>query len=448
MFRKILVANRGEIALRVIRACRAMGIATVAVYSEADATSPHLELADQTICIGGARSAESYLNMQAILQAAAQTEAQAIHPGYGFLSENELFSELCRQLKFTFIGPPARVIALMGDKATARKTMKAAGLPIIPGSDGVLPTEDEALEAARTIGFPVLLKATAGGGGKGIRVCRDEGSFPKQFRMASAEAQNAFGDPGLYLEKFLQGCRHVEFQFMADGFGSVVHLGERECSVQRNHQKLLEESPSPSVDARTRAEVGARVCQGVKAIGYVGAGTLEFLRDADGDLYFMEVNTRLQVEHPVTELVTGFDLVQEQIRVAANEPLSFRQQDVELRGHAIECRINAEDPARGFLPSPGLIEVFEPPQEAQGVKLRLDTHVRAGYRIPPYYDSMIGKLIVHGPDREAARRGMIDALEHFRVVGIKTTIAAHLKILGDEGFAAGQYDTGMVGRIL
>ncbi len=448
MFKKILIANRGEIALRVLRACKAMGIASVAVYSEADAASPHLELADQKVCIGGPRSAESYLNMQAILQAAEQTEAQAIHPGYGFLSENELFSELCRQLKLTFIGPSPGVIALMGDKATARRTMQAAGLPIIPGSEGVVAGEADALALARDIGFPVLLKATAGGGGKGIRVCRDEETFGQQFRTASAEAQSAFGNPELYLEKYIEGGRHIEFQFMADAFGNAVHLGERECSVQRNHQKLIEESPSAVISERERQEMGARVCRGAQAVGYVGAGTMEFLRDPEGRLYFMEVNTRLQVEHPVTELVTGLDLVQEQIRVAANERLSFRQEAIRLTGHAIECRINAEDPARGFAPSPGVVEVFEPPKEAKGVELRLDSHVRAGYRIPPYYDSMIGKLIVHGPDRETARRGMLDALEHFRIGGIKTTIPAHLKLLSDPGFAAGQYDTGTVARVL
>lgn len=448
MFKKILIANRGEIALRIIRACKAMGIATVAVYSEADASSPHLEQADEKVCVGGPRSAESYLHMEAILQAAEQTEAQAIHPGYGFLSENELFSERCRQLKLTFIGPSPGVIALMGDKATARRTMRAAGLPIIPGSEGVVASEAEALAMARDIGFPVLLKATAGGGGKGIRVCRDEESFGRQYRTASAEAQSAFGNPELYLEKYIEGGRHIEFQFMADGFGGVVHLGERECSLQRNHQKLIEESPSAVIGAGEREEMGAKVCRGARAVGYVGAGTMEFLRDPEGRLYFMEVNTRLQVEHPVTELVSGRDLVQEQIRVAANERLSFHQEDIELKGHAIECRINAEDPARGFLPSPGLVQVFEPPKEADGVELRLDTHVRAGYRIPPYYDSMIAKLIAHGPDREAARRGMIAALERFRIAGIETTIPAHLKLLSDPGFAAGQYDTGTVARVL
>jgi acetyl-CoA carboxylase biotin carboxylase subunit len=447
MFKKILIANRGEIALRVIRACREMGIKSVAVFSEADASSPHLDQADEKVCIGGPRSDESYLNMTALLQAAEQTEAKAIHPGYGFLSENALFAELCGQMKFTFIGPPPRVIRLMGDKATARKTMKAAGLPTIPGSEDVLTSEDEALSFAKKIGFPVLLKATAGGGGKGIRICRDEASLTTNYRQASLEALKAFGNPGLYMEKYIEGGRHIEFQFMADAFGNVCHLGERECSVQRNHQKLVEESPSAAVSDAQRHEIGEKVRAGVKAIGYVGAGTMEFLRDRDGALYFMEVNTRLQVEHPVTEMVTGFDLVKEQIRVAANETLSFTQDQVKLSGHAIECRVNAEDASAGFKPSPGLVERFEPPADAKGVKVRVDTHVKGGYRIPVYYDSMICKLIVHGPNREAARLGMLDALSRFKVEGIKTTIPAHQKILQEKDFAAGQYDTGMVGKM-
>jgi acetyl-CoA carboxylase, biotin carboxylase subunit len=448
MFKRILIANRGEIALRVIRACRAMGIESVAVYSEADADSPHLAQADRTVCIGGAKSAESYLNMTAILQAAEQTEAKAIHPGYGFLSENALFAELVQQLKFAWIGPPPQAIRLMGDKATARRTMKAAGLPVIPGSEGVIADLEEARRLARQIGFPVLLKATAGGGGKGMRVCRDEASFEDNFRQASLEAGKAFGNAGLYLEKFIEGGRHIEFQFMADAFGHVVHLGERECSVQRNHQKLVEESPSVVIDAATRARVGALVCDGMRAIGYVGAGTMEFLRDSDGSLYFMEVNTRLQVEHPVTELVTGLDLVQQQIRVAANEALAWRQEEIALSGAAIECRINAEDPYAGFRPSPGLVEVFEPPREVPGVRVRVDTHVTAGYRIPVYYDSMICKLIVGAPSRAAAIQGMLAALAEFRVEGIKTTIGVHRQILQHAEFVSGRYDTGLIARML
>jgi acetyl-CoA carboxylase, biotin carboxylase subunit len=448
MFKRILIANRGEIALRVIRACHELGIEAVAVYSEADADSPHLDQADHKVCIGGSKSEESYLNMTAILQAAEQTEAKAIHPGYGFLSENALFAELCQQMKFSWIGPPPRAIRLMGDKATARRTMKAAGLPVIPGSEGVVSNLEEARCLAREIGFPVLLKATAGGGGKGMRICRDETSFSDNFQQASLEAQKAFGNAGLYLERFIEGGRHIEFQFMADAFGNVVHLGERECSVQRNHQKLIEESPSVVIDERLRAEMGRKVCASMKAIGYVGAGTMEFLRDGEGKLYFMEVNTRLQVEHPITEMVTGVDLVREQIRVAANEILSLEQDGISLEGHAIECRINAEDPFQGFRPSPGLVEVFEPPQHVDGARVRVDTHVRPGYRIPVFYDSMICKLIICGKDRPTAIRGMLSALDQFRVEGIKTTIPLHQQILKNEEFVRGTYDTGLIGRML
>ena len=448
MFKRILIANRGEIALRVIRACRKMGIESVAVHSEADADSPHLEQADHRVCIGGSKSEQSYLNMTAILQAAEQTESKAIHPGYGFLAENALFAEMCAQLKFTFIGPSPHVIRLMGDKATARKTMVEHGVPVVPGTRDIISDVEQALRTAEEIGFPVLLKATAGGGGKGMRVCRDAAAFEPAFREASFEALKAFGNPGLYLEKYVEGGRHIEFQFMADAFGNAVHMGERECSVQRNHQKLVEESPSPVVDAALREEMGAIVARAVRRIGYVGAGTMEFLRDGDGKLYFMEVNTRLQVEHPVTELVTGFDLVEEQIRVAANGTLSMTQDDVALRGHAIECRVNAEDPFEGFRPSPGTVSVFAPPAEARGVTVRVDTHVTPGYRIPPYYDSMICKLVVHGPDRDAARVGMLDALSRFEIDGIKTTIPVHEKILADEAFCRGDYDTGFIARLL
>ena len=448
MFKRILIANRGEIALRIIRACHDLGVEAVAVYSEADADSPHLAQADETVCIGGPKSAQSYLNMTAILQAAEQTEAKAIHPGYGFLAENRLFAELCQQLKFSWIGPPPHVIQLMGDKATARATMKASGIPVIPGSDGIIASVQEGKTFAAAAGYPVLLKATAGGGGKGMRVCREEGSFEELFQQASMEAGKAFGNPGLYMEKYIEGGRHIEFQFMADAFGNVVHLGERECSVQRNHQKLVEESPSPVIDAATREKMGTLVCQGMQAVGYEGAGTMEFLRDADGSLYFMEVNTRLQVEHPVTEMVTGFDLVQEQLKVAANHSLSITQDDVKLTGHAIEVRVNAEDPFAGFKPSPGLVEGFSPPPDIPGVRVRVDTHVKPGYRIPVYYDSMICKLIVAGDDRDAARLGMIKALEQFKLEGIKSTIPVHLQIMANEEFASGTYDTGLIPRML
>jgi len=453
MFKRILIANRGEIALRVIRACHDLGVEAVAIYSEADRDSPHLAQADQTVCVGGSKSAQSYLDFKAILQAAEQTESKAIHPGYGFLAENPLFAELCEQLKFTWIGPPPKVIRLMGDKATARQTMQAAGVPVIPGTEGIISDLEQARGLANDIGFPVLLKATAGGGGKGMRICRDQATFAANFQQASMEAGKAFGNPGLYMEKFIEDGRHIEFQFMADGFGSVVHLGERECSVQRNHQKLIEESPSPVIDPQTREEMGALVCGAMRKVGYVGAGTMEFLRSPEGQLYFMEVNTRLQVEHPVTEMVTGLDLVQEQLKVAANNPLSFTQEQVSLQGHAIECRINAEDPFDDFKPSPGVVERFSPPAAVEGhsgaeVKVRVDTHVQPGYRIPVYYDSMICKLIVSGPDRAAALAGMKTALEQFEATGVKTTIPVHLKILANEEFASGTYDTGLIGRML
>ena len=448
MFKRILIANRGEIALRTIRACKKLGIETVAIYSEADHEAPHRSEATVAVCVGGPKSADSYLNMEAILQAAEQTEANAIHPGYGFLAENALFAELCNQLKFTFIGPSPQVIRLMGDKATARRTMKQAGLRVIPGSEEVVANPAEALDLAHEIGFPVLLKATAGGGGKGMRICRDETTFSGNYAEAVMEAEKAFGNPGLYLEQYVEFGRHIEFQFLADSFGNAVHLGERECSVQRSHQKLVEESPSPIVDPHLREEMGERVRHAVAAIGYVGAGTMEFLRAPNGDLYFMEVNTRLQVEHPVTEMVTGFDLVEEQIRVAANHELSMRQADVHIKGHAIECRVNAEDPLDGFKPCPGLVERFEPPEEATGVRVRVDTYVSSGTRIPVFYDSLVCKLIVAGEDRDTTRRGMIEALKRFRVEGIKTTIPLHIKIMENAVFASGNYNTSLLSQIL
>lgn len=445
MFRRLLVANRGEIALRVIRACRQLGIETVAVYSSADRDSPHLRLADKTVCIGPAQSKESYLNMDAILQAAEQYECQALHPGYGFLSENALFAERCLRHKIAFVGPPPHAIRLMGDKLTAKQTMQAAGLETIPGSASLLGNRDEAKQVARQVGYPVLLKATAGGGGKGMRVCRDDGELERFFDEARLEAEKAFGHPGLYLEKIIQGGRHIEFQVLADAFGHVIHLGERECSVQRHHQKLIEESPSPALDADTRRRLGDRVTAAMRAIGYVSAGTVEFLRDANGRLYFMEMNTRLQVEHPVTEMVTGVDIVQEQIRIAANEPLTIKQDEVRWNGHAIECRINAEDPQNGFRPDPGCITVFDPPT---GDALRLDTHVEAGYTIPPFYDSMVGKLIAHGSTRPETLRIMADALRQFRIEGVRTTIPLHQRILATPEFVSGQYDIELLKRML
>ena len=448
MMQRILIANRGEIALRVIRAAKQLGIETVAVFSEADEASPHLEEADLRVCIGPAKSAESYLNMAAIIQAAEQTDCCAIHPGYGFLAENALFAELCEQAKMTFIGPPAGAIRSMGDKATARETMRECGLPVIPGSKGTLPNIDAGLALAREIGFPVLLKATAGGGGRGMRRVDAASEFEQKYQEAALEAEKAFGNAGLYMEKYIIDGRHIEFQIMADAFGHVVYLGERECSAQRRHQKLVEESPSPIMDPETRRDLGEKLRVAMRAIGYRNAGTVEFFRDPDGHIYFMEVNARLQVEHPVTEQVTGRDLVVEQLRVAANETLSFTQEEIALNGHSIECRINAEDPFDDFKPSPGEVQIFEPPVEIAGVKVRVDTHVRPGYRIPVFYDSLIAKLIVWGPDRDAARAGMIKALEAFKVEGVKTTIPVHLKIMQNRDFAAGNYDTGFIARLL
>ena len=448
MFKRILVANRGEIALRIIRAGRQLGVETVAVYSEADAESPHLHEADAKVCIGPPKSADSYLNMAAIIQAAEQNNCCAIHPGYGFLAENALFAELCEQAKMSFIGPPAAAIRAMGDKATARETMREVGLPVIPGSRGTLSGPEEGLRLAKEIGFPVLLKATAGGGGRGMRRVDAAKEFEPKYQEASLEAEKAFGNAGLYLEKYIVDGRHIEFQVMADAFGNVVHLGERECSAQRRHQKLVEESPSPVMNDELRHDLGETLCQAMRVIGYRNAGTVEFFRDQDGQLYFMEVNARLQVEHPVTEQVTRRDLVTEQLRVAANEALSFGQDEVEMLGHSIECRINAEDPFEDFKPSPGEVTDFVPPGQIPRVEVRVDSHVKPGYRIPVYYDSLIAKLIVGGPNRDVARKGMIKALESFGVDGVKTTIPAHQNKIKDNEFAAGNYDTGFIGRLL
>jgi acetyl-CoA carboxylase biotin carboxylase subunit len=449
MFRRILVANRGEIAARVLRACRALGIRTVAVHSTVDAASPHLELADETVCIGGPRPRESYLNAEAILQAAEQTHSQAIHPGYGFLAENALFAERCAAHRITFIGPPAGAIRTMGDKVEARRAMKAAGIPVIPGSDGALASVDEAARVAARVGYPVMIKAVAGGGGRGMRRCKDEEGLRSAFPEAAAEAGAAFGNPALYLEKFIDGGRHIEFQILADGYGSAIHLAERECSIQRHHQKLIEEAPSPVIGAVTRAELGATVASAAARIGYTGAGTMEFLRDPKGSLHFMEMNTRLQVEHPVTEEITGIDIVREQIRIAAGERLSIAQEDVRLSGHAIECRINAEDPSDGFRPAPGTLRAFAFPETgARGTRLRLDTHVKAGYTVPPFYDSMVAKVIVHGPDRPSAIRAMIAALRAATIEGIPTTVPFQLRVLEDGEFADGSYDVGTVARLL
>ena len=446
MFRRILVANRGEIALRVLRAAHGLGIETVAAYSEGDRGAAWLEHADRTVCIGPARSSDSYLNAQAILQAAEQNGCQAIHPGYGFLSENARFAAACVQQGLTFVGPRASSIARMGDKSEAKRSARAAGLPTIPGSEGVVPDVETARTLASDIGYPVLLKARSGGGGRGMRACADERALRRAFEEASLEADKAFGDAGLYLEKRIESGRHIEFQVLCDALGGGVHLGERECSVQRNHQKLIEESPSPAISERFRDDFGARVAEASVRLGYRNAGTFEFLRDPEGKLYFMEMNTRLQVEHPVTEMVTGIDLVEEQLRIAANEPLRFAQRDVVIDGHAIEMRINAEDPDHGFRPEPGEITGFEPPPATIGdARVRWDSAVRTGVRIPPHYDSMIGKLIVHAADRSGAIDAAIRALDALRIEGVRTTRDLHARILRHERFTSGAYDVDFLG---
>jgi acetyl-CoA carboxylase, biotin carboxylase subunit len=442
MFRKVLVANRGEIALRVIRACREMGIRTVAVFSEADRESLHVRFADEDVCIGPPPARDSYLNIPRLIAAAEITGADAIHPGYGFLAENAEFAEICERSDIVFIGPSAEQIRLMGDKAMARKTMMGVGVPTVPGSPGAVDDPETALAIAQEIGFPVLIKAAAGGGGKGMRVAHDAATFPAQLQMAQNEARSAFGDASVYLEKYLARPRHIEIQIMGDRHGNVVHLGERECSLQRRHQKLMEEAPSVALTPELRERMGEAATRGASAIGYYSAGTVEFLLDEDGSFYFMEMNTRIQVEHPVTELVTGVDLVKEQIRVAAGERLSM-DGTPELRGHCIECRINAEDPNRNFAPSPGQISIFHPPG---GPGVRVDTHVYAGYLVPPYYDSLIGKLIVHGNTREEALVRTRIALESFIIEGVHTTIPFLLELLQDEDVLAGRMDTKLVER--
>src|ERR671913_1063742 len=425
MFKKILVANRGEIALRVIFACRELGIKTVAVYSEADENSLHVRFADEDICIGPARSSECYLNVPAIISAAEITGADAIHPGYGFLSESAYLAEVCEACHIRFIGPDPSVIRLLVDKAKARRAMKKAGLPMLPGSDGPVETEERALKVAKDIGYPVIIKAVAGGGGRGMRIVRNGDELPPLLRTATREAEAAFGNGDVYIEKYLENPRHIEFQVLGDHHGNLVHLGERECSIQRRHQKLLEESPSLGLTDKVRRKMGGLVVDAAKAVQYTNAGTFEFLMDAEGKFYFMEVNTRLQVEHPVTEMVTGIDIVKEQIRIAAGERLSFKQSEVTFTGHSIECRINAEDPET-FVPSPGVIHVFSVPG---GPGVRLETLAHSDCTISPYYDSMIAKIIVHGRDRQEAIARMRRTLEMTVIEGIKTSIPLHLKIL-------------------
>ena len=443
MFQKVLVANRGEIALRVIRACRELGIQTVAVYSEADRESLHVRFADDDVCIGPAPARQSYLNIARIIAAAEITGADAIHPGYGFLAENAEFARICRASNITFIGPLPEQIEAMGDKASARRLAANAGVPTVPGSEGILESSEEALEVAEGIGFPVLIKASAGGGGKGMRIAREPDQFSQMFSLAQNEALAAFGNGAVYVEKFLDRPRHIEIQVMGDTHGRTVHLGERDCSIQRRHQKLIEESPSPAVDAALRAKIGAAAIKLASAIGYLGAGTLEFLLDPSGCFYFMEMNTRIQVEHPVTEMVTGFDLVKEQIRIAAGEPLSFPSELNGLRGHAIECRVNAEDPSRNFQPSPGQITAYHPPG---GPGVRVDTHVYAGYTVPPYYDSLLAKVIVHGRDRAEALVRMGQALDSFIMEGVTTTIPFLSRLIHHPDFVAGKVDTRFLER--
>jgi acetyl-CoA carboxylase biotin carboxylase subunit len=443
VFKKVLIANRGEIALRVIRACRELGLETVAVYSEADRESLHVRFADDDVCIGPPPSRQSYLKIPNIIAAAEITGADAIHPGYGFLAENAEFADICRASNIVFIGPTGDQIRQMGDKATARRLAAEAGVPTVPGSPGTIDDPDEALAFAESIGFPVIIKATAGGGGTGMRIVQEAEQFPQLFGLAQNEALAAFNNGAVYVEKYIQHPRHVEIQVVGDNFGKVVHLGERDCSVQRRHQKLIEESPSPALSAVLRDRMGQAAVALASNIGYAGAGTLEFLLDTDGSFYFMEMNTRIQVEHPVTEMVTSFDLVKEQIRVAANEPISFQGDGRRLRGHAIECRINAEDPARNFQPCPGLITAYHPPG---GPGVRVDTHVYAGYSVPPYYDSLLAKVIVHGNDREEALTRMGQALDSFILEGVTTTIPFLARVIRHPDFVAGDIDTRFLER--
>jgi acetyl-CoA carboxylase biotin carboxylase subunit len=442
MFRKILIANRGEIALRVICACKELGIKTVAVYSEADRNSLHVRFADEAVCIGPPRSSESYLNIPHVISAAEITNVDAIHPGYGFLSENANFAEVCEASHIAFIGPSPDILRLMGEKEQARSAMLAAGLPIVPGSDGILADEAAALAEAKRIGYPVIIKASAGGGGRGMRVVRDKDELPAHYATARAEAQQAFGVPDVYLERFIERPRHIEFQVMGDRHGRVMHLGERECSIQRRHQKLIEESPSTALNPERRAELGAQVVRALEGIGYCGAGTMEFLMDENGAFFFIEMNARIQVEHPVTEMVTNVDLIKSQVRVAAGEHLENVVGKLEARGHSIECRINAEDPET-FAPSPGRITVFQQPG---GTGIRVDTAVYADAVIPPYYDSLVAKLIVRGRDRGEAIARMRRALEMFVIEGIKTSIPLHRKILAEPDFEAGRLDTHFMDR--
>ena len=444
MFQKILVANRGEIALRIICACKELGIATVAVYSEADRNALHVRFADEAVCIGPSRSSESYLNIPQVISAAEITNVDAIHPGYGFLSENANFAKVCEASEITFIGPRPEVIEMMGEKDRARREMKAAGLATIPGSDGVVDGEEQLGSEAKRVGYPLILKAAAGGGGRGMRMVRTQEDLLSAYQTARSEAQQAFGTPDVYIEKYLHHPRHIEFQVLGDQYGKVIHLGERECTIQRRHQKLIEETPSPAMDAKRRKEIGAKVVKALELIGYTNAGTVEFLMDDDGAIYFIEMNARIQVEHPVTEIVSGVDLVKAQIRLAAGEKIEDAVGEMHFTGHAIECRINAEDPDT-FVPSAGRITTFQAPG---GTGVRVDSAAYSDAVIPPYYDSLVAKLIVKGRDRGEALARMKRALEMFVIEGIKTSIPMHLRILSDPDFVAGKFDTHFIERYL
>ena len=444
MIEKILIANRGEIAVRIIRACREMGIETVAVYSEADREALHTQLADEAVCIGPAASAESYLSMERILSAAIVTGADAIHPGFGFLSENSKFAQLCKTCGLTFIGPSPEVIERLGNKSIAKKTMEEAGVPVIPGNSTSVYTVEDGLKHAREAGYPVMIKAALGGGGKGMRTAFSQEEFENSFHMAQTEARNAFGDDAMYIEHFVERPRHIEFQILADDYGNVVHLGERDCSIQRNHQKLIEESPSPALSPKLREKMGEAAVKAAKAAGYTNAGTIEFLLEPNGAFYFMEMNTRIQVEHPVTEWVTGLDLVKEQIRIASGEKLQISQEDIVLKGHAIECRINAEDPKHNFRPSPGTITDLYLPG---GKGVRVDTAIYSGYEIPPYYDSMLAKLIVHGENRREAILKMRSALGEVIIEGIQTNVDYQYEILHHPDFVEGTIDIEFINQM-
>jgi acetyl-CoA carboxylase biotin carboxylase subunit len=438
MFSKILIANRGEIALRIIRACREMGIATVAVYSEADKSSLHVRFADEAVCIGPAASTDSYLNVPAIISAAEITDVEAIHPGYGFLAENAHFAEICESCKIKFIGPKPETIRMMGDKVVAKETMRKMGVPQTPGAQGVVQTKEDALEIAKRIKYPIIIKAVSGGGGKGMRVCHNDITLLSSFNIAQNEAESNFGNPDVYLEKYIEDPKHVEFQILADEHGNVVHLGERDCSIQRRHQKLIEEAPSSALNKKLRKKMGDAAIKAAKGSDYRGAGTVEFLLDANNDFYFMEMNTRIQVEHPVTEMITGIDLIKEQIKVANGQKLSFKQEDIVFEGAAIECRINAEDPKNNFMPSPGKIEELHLPG---GLGIRVDTHIYQGYTISPYYDSMVAKVIAYGPTRKDAIATMLRALDEMYVAPIKTTIGLQQDILKHPLFQEGKIST-------